>query len=338
LKASANDTLPAKARQVMYAARGTIQERTGKTLDDRYFTQTLLPDFIAENAELTANWKVVFDARGHLIEPHTGTTLPLGTIEVEKYLRSLGEPYWSSPAASMPAIRTSGPSGRYGAVLFCEKEGFNDLFKATRLAEQYDLAIMSTKGVSVTAARRLVDEVCARYHLPLFVLHDFDRSGFTILRTLQRDTRRYAFVNEIKVIDLGLRLIDVEKWGLEREAVQYRESAESVREGLRRDGATDAEINFLATHRVELNAFASDELVRWITAKLEMHGVQKVIPKDEVIAEDYRRQFQSAYLGQHFGELLERSREHLNCIEMPRDLREQVARRLQERPSLACCR
>ena len=30
LKASANGTLPAKARQIMYAARGEIQERTGR--------------------------------------------------------------------------------------------------------------------------------------------------------------------------------------------------------------------------------------------------------------------------------------------------------------------
>ena len=63
MKASANNRLPAKARQVMYAARGTIQDRTGKSLDDRYFTQTLLPDFMAENASLTADWRVVFDAR-----------------------------------------------------------------------------------------------------------------------------------------------------------------------------------------------------------------------------------------------------------------------------------
>lgn len=235
----------------------------------------------------------------------------------------------------MPAIRTSGSSGRYGALLFCEKEGFNGLFKAARLAERFDLAIMSTKGVSVTAARRLVDEICARYHLPLFVLHDFDKSGFTILRTLQCDTRRYAFANQIEVIDLGLRLVDVKKWGLEREAVQYRESAESVREGPRRDGATVGEIKFLATHRVELDAFASDDLVRWITEKLEQYGVQKVIPPDEVLAEAYRRRFQSGYLGQHFGELLERSREHIKGVEIPPDLREHVARRLQQNPSLA---
>ena len=54
MKASANNALPAKARQVMYAARGKIQALTGKSLDDRYFTQTLLPDYIAEHPELTA--------------------------------------------------------------------------------------------------------------------------------------------------------------------------------------------------------------------------------------------------------------------------------------------
>ena len=43
-RASANNTLPANARQIMYAARKYIQERTGKQLNDTYFTQTLLPD------------------------------------------------------------------------------------------------------------------------------------------------------------------------------------------------------------------------------------------------------------------------------------------------------
>src|SRR5512132_3917110 len=113
----------------MYAARGKIQDRTGKSLDGRYFTQTLLPDFIAENPALTASWKVVFDARGHLVEPHTNRPVPLGTLEVESYLRSLGDPYLLEPTASMPGIETSGPSGPYEALLFCEKEGFNRLRK-----------------------------------------------------------------------------------------------------------------------------------------------------------------------------------------------------------------
>ena len=43
---------------------------------------------------------------------------------------------------------------------------------------------MSTKGMSVTAARTLVEELCGKRGLQLFVLHDFDSSGFSIKQTL----------------------------------------------------------------------------------------------------------------------------------------------------------
>jgi hypothetical protein len=335
LKASANNTLPAKARQIMYAARGAIQALTDKKLDDKYFTQTLLPDFMAEHPELTAGWKVVFDARGHLIEPHTRHSVPLGTSEVEDYVRRLGEPHWSDPAAAMPAISTCGPSGRYGALLFVEKEGFGDLFAKTKLAERYDIAIMSTKGVSVTAARRLVDHLCARYSIPLFVLHDFDVSGFTILRTLHCDTRRYTFENAIEVVDLGLRLADVEEWELEAEAVHHHQKQSSIRAQLVESGATDKEIQFLMHDRVELNAFTSDKLVQWIEAKLQAHGVRKVVPDEKTLAEAYRRQHQSAYLQKHFGELLERSRKDVEDLEVPARLGDEVARLLEDEPALS---
>jgi len=65
LKASGNGTLPANARQIMYAARPHIQKETGKELRDDYFTQTLLPDYLNETG---VAWDVVYDARGHFTE------------------------------------------------------------------------------------------------------------------------------------------------------------------------------------------------------------------------------------------------------------------------------
>ena len=48
--ASGGGRLPANARQMMYAARQRILELTGRTkLDDRYFTQTLLPDYVEQH-------------------------------------------------------------------------------------------------------------------------------------------------------------------------------------------------------------------------------------------------------------------------------------------------
>ena len=72
LKASANGTLPAHARQIMYAARGYIQRHADRELGhkfDQYFTQQLLPDYI--EIDMASDWNVVYDARGNFTEPHT---------------------------------------------------------------------------------------------------------------------------------------------------------------------------------------------------------------------------------------------------------------------------
>jgi hypothetical protein len=96
---------------------------------------------------------------------------------------------------------------------------------------------------SASAARQLVDKLCGDYDIPLLVLHDFDKSGFTIVGTLRRDTRRYRFKHAIKVIDLGLRIGDIE--GLETEAVYHRGDEEAIIANLAENGATDVEIDFL---------------------------------------------------------------------------------------------
>ena len=67
LKASANNTLPANARQIMYAARPEIAKLSDRELGgsfDKYFTQTLLPDYIADELNaLTSDQLVVLIER-----------------------------------------------------------------------------------------------------------------------------------------------------------------------------------------------------------------------------------------------------------------------------------
>jgi hypothetical protein len=172
MAASSNGRLPALARQIYYQARPKIMAMTDdKELADGYFSQTLLPDYIEEHG---VDWNVVNDARGHFEEPHTNRRIGCGTIEVGNYLHVMKEPDIVPADFSDASIDIIGPSGNLSGVLFCEKEGFNPLFKAVNLANRYDLMIVSTKGVSVTAARDLIDNVCGEHGLPLFVLHDFD--------------------------------------------------------------------------------------------------------------------------------------------------------------------
>ena len=92
----------------------------------------------------------------------------------------------TAPAVSHCASRKN----RYRNVLFLEKEGFNDLLAAAEIAERFDLAIMSTKGYSSTAARTVGRGARRR---SIFVLHDFDKDGLGICYTLHHDTIRYQF-------------------------------------------------------------------------------------------------------------------------------------------------
>ena len=211
MAASANGTLPASARQVMYQARPFIQEKMGgQQLNDQYFCQQLLPDYMVEHG---VDWDITYDDRGHLIEPHTAHSIGLGTISVRNYLAENGSPKLKEPGFAAGSVDTHGPNGCFGAVLFIEKEGFLPLLEAVHVPKRYDLAIMSTKGMASTAARTLIDNLCQR-QVPLLVLHDLDKAGLSILGTLKRNTRRFTFNNQAKVIDLGLRLADVRKLGL----------------------------------------------------------------------------------------------------------------------------
>ena len=182
-------------------------------------------------------------------------------------------------------------------MLFCEKDGFWSLFEAVKLGERYDLAIMSTKGTSVTAARTLIDAMI-KDGISVYCVRDFDFVGFNIAGMLARDTRRYAWDSK-GAVDFGLRLADVKAWGLASERVYYKngkriltathEIRAKIVEPLRADGATEEEITFLETHRVELNAFTSGDLVKWIEAKLAGHDVRKVVPDDAMLAEKARQ-------------------------------------------------
>jgi hypothetical protein len=329
LKASANGTLPAHARQIMYQARPLIQAKTEKPLNDQYFCQQLLPNYVHEK---NVAWNVVYDDRGHFTEPHTGEVIGLGTLNVRQYLSGMHQPELVEPKLKRAAVSTSGPTGSFGAVLFVEKEGFAPLFEAVRLAERYDIAIMSTKGMSVTAARALVDSICGAHGVPLLVLHDFDKSGFSILGTLQRATRRFSFRHHHRVIDLGLRLADVEELGLESETAFDRGDNHTKRANLRANGATQREIEFLLEDRVELNALASDELIEWLERKLDHHGIRKIIPDKQTLADTYRLFVRSKRVEKIITEALEK--EDDAKIGVPADLKKKVSEHLVENPEV----
>ena len=338
-KASSNGRYVANARQIHYAARPYILKKTGRDkLTSSYFTQTLLKEYLED---IQPSWaeNVVWDARGHFREPHQNRIIGLGGAAVRRYISEFTSGIFN-PASGLKiekCVETTGPTLRYGSVLFIEKEGFDDLLEDEMIAETYDVAICSTKGLPVSA---LCDLAAAlkKVSCPIFVIHDFDKSGFSILGSLQRGTRGSRGTGTI--IDLGLRLSDIE--GLEREPVSYKMRTEKAIENLRENGATEEEIKILvqsprhyraAGERVELNAMTSEQFIKWLERKLKEHGIKKIIPEKEVLANAYRRAVILQTIEEKTAELIEERKEEK--IAVPKSLRVAVIRKLKEQSTLS---
>jgi hypothetical protein len=322
LKASGDGKFYANARQIMYAARPLVLEATGGECwrQSSYFTQKLLKDYLEA---FEPDWKVVWDARGHLHEPHTRLEVNLGGVGVTNYMRDWKDSVDEAVGAAVPVrVDTTGPALRYGTALFVEKEGFTPILDDAGLAERFDLAVLSTKGLSTKAACDLLHGLHLK-GVKILAAHDFDLAGFKIVRTLRRGTR---LAPGAPVVDIGLRMGDVA--GLQAEEVSYSQRRDP-RDYLRRCGATESEIAFLVSRgswrgwdgeRVELNALASDELITWLETKLQEHGVKKVVPEAPELAAAYRR----AVFRQRLEAVSEEIAAGLAGVEPPRGLAERV--------------
>jgi hypothetical protein len=333
--ASSNGEYYANARQIMYAARPEILKRTGKTgLDDVYFTQTLLKDYIEEREP---DWRIVWDARGHIIEPHTNEKIGLGGIEVDRYTRKWHSRINIEAPTIQSLIKTNGPCNRFKNVLFIEKEGFTEILTHAGLPERYDLALMSTKGIPVKAACDLIYEM-SKTDVRVFVLHDFDLSGFKILRSLTEGVR-LSYGSD--VIDLGLRMADIKD--LTPEPVHYKQQIDP---GIYLEfdcDATQEEIEFLVDtrggyyshrgQRVEINAMTSKQLITWLERKFEEYEVEKYIPDEDTLHIGYRR---TKYLGLVEKKIKEMQESMVEDVEeIPDDLTELIESKFREDPSLS---
>jgi len=264
-KASANFTLPFSVRQLYYQVRPLIQQYTSKELEYPYFTPPLVTEYEDWHGELPG---LIYEARGHLVEPHRDVELPLGTVEVANY---------------------EIPNWEYDKILYIEKEGFRQIFAAVKLGQRYDMALMTAKGFATRAAKQLLDNASGK-DITVLVAHDADISGYEIARTLESETRTTRGMY-IEITDLGLTVQEALKMGLQSEGVVIRKrpSYELLAK------LTSEEKKFLLGERdyyyggwhgkrVELNAMPTDQLISWLEGKLKELGLQtKVLPPEETV-------------------------------------------------------
>jgi hypothetical protein len=217
---------------------------------------------------------------------------------------------------------------RFGAVIVVEKEGIADLLIEDGVGDRFDVAIVGNEGQSVEAELKLADGL----DLPVLILHDFDRTGLTIAANLRDGTWRHRYRNSFPVFDVGLRLKQIN--GLETEPIDENNLKSVTDNRLRECGASEAEIGFLHSRRVELNALTTKQLVNMVESALLDRGVEKIIPTEDELANAWR----AAKARAEILEAIDRANKDAESwlqVDAPPDLAQRVRALLAQNPSLS---
>jgi Histidine kinase-, DNA gyrase B-, and HSP90-like ATPase len=277
--------LPFSAHSLFYKIRPLfLQLLPGETLTASYCEQTLIPEYEREHGQIEGMYR---EPRGEMHHPHDPAgerTVPLGTREVRAYV----PPEWT-----------------FDKILVIEKAGLWPVLEAARLADRYDMAVITSEGFAAEACRTLLADLGGR-DVTVFVLHDADHPGYNIARTIGAATARMPG-HHVDVVDLGLTVDDAVVMGMESETY-YRKNALPARlEPLLSEAALDWFTGTVCDRdgygkpvrwkcrRVELNAFTSPGLIAYIEDGLRANGADgKVIPPPGVLAAEARRRHDAA--------------------------------------------
>ena len=221
------------------------------------------------------------------------------------------EPHGDCPTCKQPAgvrlgtrdvLHYKVPTHRFNKILYVEKTGFMNQLLDADVHRRFDVAIAAGAGFSVQAARELFAKVERQVPVTIYCLHDADIQGCDILRTLGKKLVHEDY--KIRAVDLGLRPAEAIELGLPTESAKItaqpslelrRTLSQEEMEWLLGEHARPARMYqgkrkvLYVGNRVELNAFTPREFVSWVEDKLQKLG-DKVVPDDEVIVEEAKRQ------------------------------------------------
>lgn len=153
---------------------------------------------------------------------------------------------------------------KYDKVLYIEKTGFDDIFKAEKIGEKYHMIIVSGQGFATRAAKTILYALQNK-GLKLYCMHDLDISGVNIFKSFQ--TVNEKFEHPIEIEDLGITIEDVYRYGIKPEQVPKgnndRDKLISMSSEYKYffDGGT-------YYNRVELNAFSTEQILEIMDRKL----------------------------------------------------------------------
>ncbi|MCX5804344.1 MAG: hypothetical protein NTU69_12600 [Proteobacteria bacterium] len=331
--------VPTKARQVFYALRKIINNLYGITLNGEsgqgILTQVVLTDFYKKYPWLED--LVFLERRGYYIDPVGWKEIPLGTQEINEFLD--GMPKECSANIIGGEYRPAEISFdipyelEISQVLFIEKQGFNEIFKRSKIMEELRLGIISGQGYGTRALKRLI-QIFINRGIVCYSLHDCDLSGYCIGNKLSKGSQ--TFEDELDIIDIGLNYQDLVELGKDKiiDAEEYysKKSYINVLKELSEDERNFFFVKETGTQfkyrRVEINALTTPELIEFIKKKIKpkpitpsLEQVEKLLDFDmfELIKRKAIGKVLERYSNNYFKELENVEIDFDDCNKMVKD-------------------
>ena len=122
-----------------------------------------------------------------------------------------------------------------------------------------------------------------------------------INQTLQEATAARG-ARKIKIVNIGLEPWEAVEMGFRAEEFEQGETKSGddrfrpvARYVVDYDAEHDTEwMDWLQTHRIELNAMTTPQLIKWLDRKMAEHGAVKLIPPNKVITDEFESKLAEA--------------------------------------------
>ena len=141
-------------------------------------------------------------------------------------------------------------------------------------------------------------------------------------------------ISRVSVIDIGLRLDDVESLSLQSEPVQISGNWNVRAATLAQHGATPSEISFLRERRVEVNAMTAPVFIAFLERKLVEHSVSKVVPEIPTVERHARRIIEQVRADEALRKILPEIQKMAKSVALPKGLMQRIRDALQQSPGI----
>lgn len=244
-----------------WKAKSTIYDRLPLELDSGYFAMQVG----AYETKVLRKRIIYREVRGFFAEPHSGLRVDLSTADVKSYTPDLSQ---------------------FNNLLFVEKRGFYEqIHNNFKLTKKYDLGLISSQGYATLALRDLVEEVQRKKpEVKLYTLTDLDIAGIGIKEDVKKkDELSDSVIDIFNCVPVGLRIEDVEKYGLEPEKANYKEMTFSQLKNRYKEGKVEEKLFqwLMKDQRVELNVFTPRQLKDYLETRFKELRIEKLKPEEE---------------------------------------------------------